>query len=332
METEKRLDDCFSVIRAIHNPYDKPFEETKHTCAYVYFDATLEELAEMYPTIEWVQCYTVLPEHKNSFIYDTDFIGEYHNRASMRVNIETMFYGMNKIIDEKQGTEEWIQAYESTRAMLRELKVLNNTALNIEVVNMGITLDLKEQQEKETAMQQETLLPVIPMDTQHSLWNHPIIELFKHRATFQTQNGRGSWNYENKERFGSDSYLPKITAKTMVCSHCGKNSAYTVFSYGTMIYESCSACNHSHCNTQYYTKQTSWLQNALSDCFTDFHTAYEQYLTEVRTARKWLTTKRREKYGYSGILDNETVLHAYNEYSGINDNDIHFDVHASNSN
>lgn len=162
-------------------------------------------------------------------------------------------------------------------------------------------------------------VPTIKMDTQHSLYNHPILELFKRKASFKTQNGQGTWNYAQRESLGNaqyDSYEPKITAINGLCQYCGtKDTAYTVWSYATKIYVHCDKCNKTYCNVNWYSKQTTWLQNALSECFADFKAEYEAHCNEVRKARKWLNTRRRQQYNItSDRLSEKDVLAFYSQY------------------
>lgn len=158
-------------------------------------------------------------------------------------------------------------------------------------------------------------IPTIPMDTQHGMYKHPILELFKARANFKTQNGKGGRNYDQQMQFGQESYEPKITAYKRDCRRCnGKDTSYVVYSYATKIFENCENCDDTQFDVTFYSKQTKWLQYALAECFPQFNVEWEAYRDSVARARKWLTTARREKLGYDGTLDEETVLYLYNAY------------------
>lgn len=118
-----------------------------------------------------------------------------------------------------------------------------------------------------------------------------------------------------------------------LCPKCGQDTCYDVYSYRELFY---SSCNNPSCLYEYMYVETweingsghldrvnstisSKLQDILSEAFPSFRAKREEYLQNVKKARKWFTPDRRQLYKIEDKLTDKQVLDLYNKYKTMVD-------------
>jgi hypothetical protein len=109
------------------------------------------------------------------------------------------------------------------------------------------------------------------------------------------------------------------------CRKCNQYKLYVIKSYDKTIYSICENCGNEYCYEETWEGEkgnnglmTTILQEILCMSFDSFRAKREEYLNQVREARKWLNSTRRRAFRLgSRSLSDQYVLQVVQEKKAL---------------